>query len=614
MKLVRIQDSLVRAFAVLIVLTIVLLGSTALSFLQRTLVDAAKASASQFAAQIGRVVEDYITYMDDIALVVMGDEDVRSYMELSGADRDRGGDRGLGLDGGRVAAFLSSIRSVRKDIDGIFLLPEAEGGGVLARAVVASAPGGRVNPYFDFDGRFIPLAARLEAADGGPALSSAHVETMVEGRYPWVISLVRRASERGYIQVDLNYAIIERLCRDVQLGASGYVFILGPQGDIVYHPRQQLLYGGLRSERIDELAALRDGSLSARVDGRDVLYAAVSSGRTGWIVVAASYVDELLAGSRQAAYSFVLLALLCFAVSVAVASFIATRISRPIEALRRSMQEVERGNFDMEITVECRNEVYQLARDCDIAVKTVRNLIEENRRESEQKRVLELRALQSQINPHFLYNTLDSIVWMIELGENEAAIDVTTSLARFFRLGLSRGSEIITIRTEIDYLETYLSIQKMRYKKKLGYELAFEPEIYGFKILKLLVQPLVENAIYHGIKNKESPGLVRVSGSLEDGTLVIRVRDDGVGMDGSELDALRASLAPEDEGGTAEGGTATGGPAVSAPAPSLGVGVRNVEERVRLYFGSEYGLSFDSEKGVGTVATLRIPPIREAEP
>jgi two-component system, sensor histidine kinase YesM len=598
-KIRRIQDSLVRAFALIVVTTIVLLGTVSLSFFRRTLVDAAEASTMQFAAQLSRIVDNYIAYMDDIALVVMGDADVRAYMEspkyVSDATRSR------------ITRFLGSIRNVRKDIDGVFLLP-TKGSGSTARAaidpgaVIASAPGTGVNPYFDFAGYPRP--------SGDFAVSSAHVENIMDGRYPWVISLVRElrggeGESLGFIQVDLNYAIIDSLCRNAQSGASGYVFILGSSGNIVYHPRQQLVYGNLRTERFADLLALRSGFLSTKVNDRDILYTAKPSEKTDWIIVVVSYLSELLEGTRRALYTFILLAVLCFAVSALVSSIVSARISRPIEALRRSMQEVERGNFDIDITVESKNEIYQLARDCDIAVKKVRDLIEQNREEGEQKRLLELRALQAQINPHFLYNTLDSIIWMIELGENDAAIDVTSSLARFFRLGISRGSEYITIRTEIEYLETYLSIQKTRYKNKLDYEICFEPEIYECRILKLLVQPLVENAIYHGIKNKESPGIVRVSGDREDGDVIIRVVDDGVGMDEARLELLRRRIAdpsfrePEEEPDSPFSG---------------GVGVRNVQERIRLCFGSRYGLSFDSRPGEGTTAIVRIPAVEEVDP
>ena len=251
------------------------------------------------------------------------------------------------------------------------------------------------------------------------------------------------------------------------------MFILSHSGDIVYHPRQQLIYGNLKSERIPEILTLRDGNLRTVVDGRPILYTVVSSKDTGWVVVAVSYLDELFRASREAEYVFLMLSLLVLVGAVAAGMAVSSNISRPIESLRRSMQAVENGNFDIDITVNARNEVYQLARDCDIAVKKIRDLMAQNREEQEIKRKLELRSLQAQINPHFLYNTLDSIIWMIELGENERAIDMTSSLARFFRIGISRGEETISVTTEIEYMETYLGIQKQRYKDKLSYEILF---------------------------------------------------------------------------------------------------------------------------------------------
>jgi two-component system sensor histidine kinase YesM len=253
------------------------------------------------------------------------------------------------------------------------------------------------------------------------------------------------------------------------------------------------------------------------------------------------------------------------------------------------MQAVESGNFNIDITVQTSNEIYQLAQDCDIAIKKVRDLIEQNRQEQELKRALELRALQAQINPHLLYNTLDSIIWMIELGENQNAIDMTSSLAKLFRLAISKESEMISIRNEIEYVEAYLAIQKQRYKEKLSYEIAFSPELYGLKLMKLLIQPLVENAIYHGIKGMDGPGHIKIIGSREDSAVVIRVGDNGVGMSAEILNALNE--------GNVE------------PSRSGGVGVKNVQERIRLSFGPEYGVRLESAPGEGTTAVVRIPVI-----
>jgi len=578
MKIRRIQNSLIRAFAALIVFTIVLLGALSYYFLQKTLIQNAEATTMQLVSQLNRVIENYIGYMDDIALMAVNNEDVRAFMRSPANDSPS--------LRAKISSSFDVIRSVRKDIDSVFLITRD------GRAIAATQRSG-LNPSVGLTDRFKEL--EIGVAPGGASISSAHVENLVDDRYAWVISLVRdmRAAPAGgsvgLIQVDLNYEVIASLCRNIQLGSSGYVFIVNRNGEIVYHPRQQLLYGNLKSERISDILALHGGNLSTVVDGRGILYTSVSSPETGWTVVAVSYLDELFGMIREAEYWFLMLSLLAFVSAIGVAYFISTNISHPIESLRRAMQSVESGNFDIDITVSASNEVYQLARDCDIAVKKVRDLIAQNVREQELKRKLELQTLQAQINPHFLYNTLDSIIWMIELGEYERAIDMTSSLARFFRLGVNRGAETISVKTEIEYLETYLAIQKQRYKDKLSYEVSFSPDLYDRQILKLLLQPLVENAIYHGIKNKEGPGLIRITGERRDATMIIRVSDNGVGMEPTQLGALT--------NGQIE------------PSRTSGVGVRNVQERIRLYFGPDYGLQFESTPGAGTVATLRIPAI-----
>ena len=579
MKIRRIQNTLIRAFAALIVFTILLLGFLSLYFLRETLVQNAESTTTQLVNQMNRVIENYVKYMDDIALVAANNSDVRTFMESPGADSP--------ALRAKIGQSLDAIRSVRKDIDSVFLITRD------GRAIAATEGSGRLNPTVDLRARFKEIQGGLKS--GSPALSSAHVENLADDRYPWVISLARGmpaaadGRSAGIVQVDLNYQIIADLCRNIQLGTSGYVFILDGKGDVVYHPRQQLIYGNLRSERFSDVLALKGGYLRAVVDGREVLYTTAGSTQTGWTMVAVSYPDELFSSRRQAEYYFLMLALLSFITAIGAAHLVSTTISRPIEELRLSMQAVESGNFDIDITVHTSNEVYQLACDCDIAIKKVRDLIEQNRREQELKRSLELRALQAQINPHLLYNTLDSIIWMIELGENQNAIDMTSSLAKLFRLSISKENEMVSIRTEIEYVEAYLAIQKQRYKEKLSYEIAFSPELYGFKIMKLLIQPLVENAIYHGIKGMDGPGHIKIIGEREDSVVVIRVGDNGVGMPPEQLRALNQ--------GHVE------------PSTRGGVGVKNVQERIRLSFGAGYGVRLESVPGTGTTAVVRIPVI-----
>lgn len=230
----------------------------------------------------------------------------------------------------------------------------------------------------------------------------------------------------------------------------------------------------------------------------------------------------------------------------------------------------------------------------------ITQLEEEKRRadiEQELKRRAELRALQAQINPHFLYNTLDSIRWKAEMAGAEDISQMTTALATLFRVGLSRGQEIISVSHEARHVESYLMIQKHRYKDRLTYCVEFQPEVLNLYTVKLILQPLVENAIYHGIKESEHSGVVRITGRREGDVLVMQVLDNGLGIPPERLKILQANLAK--------------GRSVN----SEGYGIYNVNERIRLYFGSQYGLTLESEWGKGTVATVRLPciPLEEVE-
>lgn len=169
-------------------------------------------------------------------------------------------------------------------------------------------------------------------------------------------------------------------------------------------------------------------------------------------------------------------------------------------------------------------------------------LIEDIRQEQNQRRVMELQLLQEQINPHFLYNTLDTIVWLAEGGQNREVVDMVTSLSEFFRTTLSGGKDFITIKEEMGHIESYLQIQKIRYQDILDYEVALDKSLEEYRILKLTLQPLVENALYHGIKNKRGRGHIWVRGYARDDRAVFEIRDDGAGMTQEEMEAVQRKL------------------------------------------------------------------------
>ena len=256
------------------------------------------------------------------------------------------------------------------------------------------------------------------------------------------------------------------------------------------------------------------------------------------------------------------------------------------------MSRVQEGHFDgADVEIDSENEIGSLTKSFNVMTHRIQDLMEQNVKEQEAKRKSELKALQSQINPHFLYNTLDSIIWMAEGRKYEEVVLMTASLARLLRQSISNEDEVVPLAREVEYAKGYLTIQKMRYKDKLEFEINVEPSILNIPLIKLVLQPIIENAIYHGLKYKESKGLLQVKGFMKDGNAVLQVIDNGVGMDEETLAHIYDKH--------------------KVNYHSNGVGVYNVQKRLQLYYGESYGITYESEKGVGTTATITIPGMQE---
>ncbi len=268
------------------------------------------------------------------------------------------------------------------------------------------------------------------------------------------------------------------------------------------------------------------------------------------------------------------------------------RITEPITELCDMTEKFAGGDFSVESHINSNDEMQTLAESFNSMVKEIESLVKDIHREQENAKDAELRLLQEQINPHFLYNTLDAIIWMTEAGENKKAIQVIQELSSFFRISLSKGKSEIDIRNEREHVKNYLEIQRYRYQDILDYEMYFDEEILDYHIQKLTLQPIVENALYHGIKNKRGGGIIKVSGRLSGKDIVFTVEDNGKGMNGEELAHLRDLIS---------------GKVVSDD--KRGFGMANVQKRITMHFGSEYGISVNSTPGEGTTVTVRIPKV-----
>lgn len=266
-------------------------------------------------------------------------------------------------------------------------------------------------------------------------------------------------------------------------------------------------------------------------------------------------------------------------------------IIRPIQELSGVAQRVSKGDFSARAVVDTNDEVAVLADSVNIMTESIEGFVSKIKEDESKMRRADLRLLQEQINPHFLYNTLDTIVWLIEGNDSDKAVNMVMSLSEFFRLVLSKGKEYITIQEEEMHIRSYLEIQQVRYRDILEYEIHIDPELYRYQILKLTLQPLVENSLYHGIKYKRAKGNIIVTGTMSERKIHLKVEDNGVGMNPEELENLRNEITKpcKDTG--------------------KGFGLANVNERIRMNFGAEYGMIIESVLGRGTCVEIVIPAV-----
>ncbi|MGN8896611.1 sensor histidine kinase [Flavonifractor sp. HCP28S3_F3] len=432
---------------------------------------------------------------------------------------------------------------------------------------------------------------KARAADG-PYMTAPHVESIFERYYPWVVTMTAPLEEGGeaaWVSLDLSFSSISSYINNVSIGQRGYCFLMDREGNIVYHPQQQLLYAGLRSEHTAELAALEDGAY----DDDTVIYSITSVADSDWRVVGVSYVDELV--NRNVSEMIRLSMVLAVVVLVAamLTSWLLSRLlGRPLRGLASAMEsfETDADHFTY-WPVGGTREVQELSNSFGHMVLRIQRLMSTVREEEVNLRKTELKALQAQINPHFLYNTLDSIAWMCEQGRNADAVKMVHALARLFRISISKGHELIPIAKEIEHAESYLQIQKYRYKNQFTYEFDVDPECLSYYCNKITLQPIIENAINHGLDLLVEEGRIDVKVCQDGGDIVFYVQDNGVGMSDEQIRTIMQH----------------------GPTDRTGIGIKNVNDRLKIYFGRNYGLHITSEPDVGTCVEIRMPKIQEGD-
>ena len=427
---------------------------------------------------------------------------------------------------------------------------------------------------------------------GEIVISRPHVESLLLNEYPWVVSIstrIRQADGTEQIVVlDSRFSQIASYVDTVGVGSHGYCFIMDQDGTIIYHPQQQLIFAGLKEENTQNMTAHSDGSY----EENSLIYTIRTRKGSSWRIVAVSFVDELIEGRLKDCLILLAGLLLIVLAATIVSSVVLSRyISRPIHSLNKAMGEFEANaeGFSYE-PVYGSLEVTSLSNAFGHLVIRIQELMNQVRNEEIVLRKTELRALQAQINPHFLYNTLDSIAWMCEEGRTKDAVEMVNALARLFRISISKGHELIPVEKEVEHAKSYLQIQKFRYKNQFQYSFDVQESCLHYYCNKITLQPIIENAIYHGLNRMIDEGFIEIKIFEDGGDVVFTVEDNGVGMTKEQCESI---LHKEVKGQTG------------------GIGIKNVNDRVKIYFGEQYGMKIESELDEGTKVSIRMPKLED---
>lgn len=414
-----------------------------------------------------------------------------------------------------------------------------------------------------------------------------------------VAKVIRREVTRevkGLILVDIERKVIEDICSNIKLGETGIFIVTDQMGNYIYSPEFQLGKAQVKRDLLGDIESNQEGYFVKKVNGENYFVVFNNLELLQWRIVGIVKLKEIMGTAQEIRKWTIILEFLLVAGVVLLFLLITRTITLPIRDLRRKMEIAESGDLQVEAEYQFNDEISDLSKGFNRMMKNIRELIDENEKQQEYLKKLEFKALQAQINPHFLYNTLDAIVWTAEADNKEEVVNIAKNLSTFFRVALSKGKEWILIEEEIRHIESYLSIQKVRYRDILEYEIEIDSELKNLSILKLVLQPLVENALYHGLKNKRGGGKILITGKKIDKQLVaFEVMDDGIGMTEANLSQVIRDYEKE----------------TNAVNMNSGFGLMSVNQRIKLYYGAQYGLSIKSELNVGTTVRIILPIIRK---
>ncbi|WP_088040586.1 sensor histidine kinase [Bacillus sp. EAC] len=567
MKRKRLKVQIALTYVIISLLTLLVIGSLLYYVVSNLILKESIQTTKSSVKKSGTYIEMYLDKLKNVSDLIIENNEVKNFIKNGNKKSER-----------NALRFLKVVKSSDSYIKSILIV--SKDGKVL------SNEGDLLN---DINTNIMKESWYVSTikSDNIPFHSSLRLQKFPSKKNNWVISMTRQVigednRSLGVLLIDIEYKVLEDYLKEIYLGKKGFAFILNSKEEVIYHKDPSYFGNKQKREYLVKIKEMKEGYTRSK----NVLTEHYKVKNADWIIIGISFLDELSKFRNQLFITIIVVGIIMLLIIIMSSTLLAKRITKPIYQLEQLMKVVEKGDFNIDFT-ESSNasvEVFSLSKHFHKMVLEIKNLLVEIEEKEKNIRLHELSVLHSQINPHFLYNTLDTIVWMTEFEEKERVISITKALAKFFQLSLSGGNEFTTIQNEIEHVEQYLFIQKERYGEKLSYSINYNPILNDVKIPKILLQPIVENAIYHGIRESDDNGEITIHIEKDAEHILFFIQDNGIGFDTNKLNSINKMKISK----------------------LGGVGINNVDKRIKLYYGESYGITIQSIIGKGTKVTIRI--------
>ncbi|MCD9024188.1 sensor histidine kinase [Cohnella silvisoli] len=487
---------------------------------------------------------------------------------------------------------IDVLLGLRKDINGIYIFDDTNN-----RYYKTSV--GDVTPFYSFVDQ--PWFAKIKSLHGERLIIPTHkADYFVSPKTKYVFSIGRSIvsketnEEIGLIYVDMDLQVIRNILSSLKQKKSTEFFIVDNEGSLVYSYDEKNLGEPFDRPELMSDGKPREGNQIIRLDDRRQLMTSNYSKKVGWWYITATDLEPLLQPNERAIRNIILISTVLLLVLLSIISFlVSSSITNPIKQLQKAMRQLDNDRFLPVGGIHTRDEIGSLVNSYNDMIRKIADLINTVYKAGIKEREAQLIALQTQINPHFLHNTLNSISCMAEVqGVQEISI-VCKAVSDLFRYSIKAGSGAVALREEIASIKQYMTIQSFRYENRIEAVFNVDESLLDCKVLKLSLQPIVENAVYHGLEPKRGKGVVIIGMETEEDALILSVFDNGIGMNETRLARMRQSLVESID--------------ITKQGPAGGVGLKNVHDRLQLYYGDHYGLKINSAEGTGTSVLLRMP-------